>query len=72
MYHTLLVELPRDRLPPLTIPKFINRLIALHMTLFAINICILWWFWLILVLKIALYASVLSSSANWHAIKSQI
>ena len=53
VYLTLPVELQRDRLPSLTIPKPTNHLLELKVALLAMEIFILWWLWLILVLKIA-------------------
>ena len=70
VYLALPVELQRDRLPPLTVPKPTNRLLALHLTLLIIEMIILWWLWLILVLQIALYTKILSSNANWCEFRS--
>ena len=72
VYLILPVELHKDGLPPLTVPKPTTRLLALPLTLSSMEIFILWWIWLILVLQIALYTNVLSSSANWREFNSWI
>ena len=70
MYLNLPVVLQRDRLPPLTVQKPMHYLFVLHLNLMVIFI--LWWLWLIMVLQIALYTNVLSSSANYCEFRSQI